>query len=48
LHRTGRRRELRLQFEAIQRLDLEERRALKLVIEGVITKHEVKRLAASA
>lgn len=39
--------DLRLQFEAIQRLDPDERQALKTVIEGVITKHEVRRLAGT-
>src|ERR1017187_7519293 len=31
---------LRLQFEAVRRLDPDEKLALKTVIEGVITKHE--------
>jgi transcriptional regulator with XRE-family HTH domain len=37
--------DLRLQFEAIQRLDPDERESLKTVIDGVITRHEVRRLA---
>jgi hypothetical protein len=39
--------DLRLQFEAVRRLDPDEKLALKTVIEGVITKHEVKRLASA-
>jgi hypothetical protein len=37
--------DLRLQFEAIQHLDPDERESLKTVIDGVITRHEVRRLA---
>ena len=37
--------DLRFQFEAIQRLDPDERESLKTVIDGVITRHEVRRLA---
>ena len=37
--------DLRLQFEAIQRLDPDERESLRTVIDGVITRHEVRRLA---
>ncbi|MCA1836970.1 MAG: helix-turn-helix transcriptional regulator [Actinobacteria bacterium] len=39
--------DLRLQFEAVKRLNPDERQALKTVIEGVITKHEVRRLAGT-
>ncbi len=38
--------DLRLQFEATSRLDPEERKVLKVVIEGILLKHEAKRLAA--
>jgi transcriptional regulator with XRE-family HTH domain len=40
--------DLRLQFEAASRLDPEERRILKELIEGILLKHEAKRWASSA
>lgn len=35
--------DLRLQFEAVSRLDPEEQRIVKALIEGMILKHEAKR-----
>ena len=40
--------DLRLQFEAAQRLDEDERNALKTVIEGVLLKHDAKRWVRTA
>ncbi len=39
--------ELRLQFEAVTRLDPEEKSALRSVVEGMLLKHEAKRWSAS-
>jgi transcriptional regulator with XRE-family HTH domain len=39
---------LRLQFEAAGRLSPQEQQIIREVIEGLVMKHEVKRLAASA
>ena len=41
-------REAQLKLEAADRLDDEEFRVIEQVIEGVLLKHEVKRLTASA
>jgi predicted enzyme involved in methoxymalonyl-ACP biosynthesis len=38
--------DLRLQFEAVSRLDPDERNVLKSLIEGMLLKHEAKRWAA--
>lgn len=38
--------DLRLQFEAVQRFDPEEKAAIRQLIEGMILKHEAKRWAA--
>lgn len=35
--------ELRLQFEAVSRLDAEEKRIIKELLEGMLLKHEAKR-----
>lgn len=40
--------DLHLQFEAAGRLDPEERRILKELIDGILLKHEAKRWASSA
>jgi transcriptional regulator with XRE-family HTH domain len=47
-HERGPAEDLRLQFEAAQRLDDDERRALKTVIEGILLKHDAKRWTATA
>jgi transcriptional regulator with XRE-family HTH domain len=39
--------DLRLQFEAVQRLDPHEQAAIKTLLEGVIAKHEVRRVVGS-
>jgi transcriptional regulator with XRE-family HTH domain len=39
--------DMRLQFEAARRLDPDEKESLKTVIDGVITRHEVRRLASN-
>lgn len=39
--------DLRLQFEAASRLNPEEKRALKMVIESILVNHEAKRWASS-
>ena len=39
--------DLRLQFESVKRRDPDEKAAIRTLIEGVITKHEVRRLAGS-
>lgn len=44
----SRRERLQLKLEAADRLDDEEFRVIEQVIEGVLLKHEVKRLTASA
>lgn len=44
----SRRERLQLKLEAVDRLDDEEFRVLEQVIEGLVMKHEVKRLATSA
>ena len=36
--------DLRLEFEAMARLDLEERQLVKAVIESVVVKHDVRRV----
>ncbi|HWH93961.1 MAG TPA: helix-turn-helix transcriptional regulator, partial [Baekduia sp.] len=38
--------DLRLQFEAVSRLDPDERNVVKSLIEGMLLKHEAKRWAA--
>ena len=38
--------DLKLQFEAVSRLDPDERNVLKSLIEGMLLKHEAKRWAA--
>ena len=38
--------ELRFQFEAVTQFDAEEKKVVKALLEGLILKHEAKRLAA--
>ncbi|WP_185976775.1 hypothetical protein [Catenovulum sediminis] len=37
--------ELKLQFEAISRFDADEKKVIKALLEGMILKHEAKRIA---
>ncbi|AWB66171.1 hypothetical protein C2869_06850 [Saccharobesus litoralis] len=37
--------ELRLQFEAISHFDADEKKIIKALLEGMILKHETKRIA---
>ena len=39
--------DLRLQFEAVSRLSVEEKKAIKLMIEGLLIKHEARRWSSS-
>jgi transcriptional regulator with XRE-family HTH domain len=39
--------DLKLQFEAVSRLDPEEKKIIKALIEGMILKHEAKRWSSS-
>ena len=39
--------ELRLQFEAVTRFDAEEKRAVRSVLDGLILRHEARKLSAA-
>ena len=40
--------ELRLQFEAISRFDIQEKQIIREVLDGLILKHEAKRWATTS
>ena len=40
--------DLRLQFEAVSRMDNEEKKVIKALIEGMLLKHEAKRWSSAS
>jgi transcriptional regulator with XRE-family HTH domain len=40
--------DLKLQFEAVERLDPEEKKVIRFVIESIILRHEARRLSSPA